>query len=125
MANTQAATMRATLAAAQTRAELGALYAAWIGYDAAAEDPTSTDADIRATLADWIREACPDDAEPAPDALDCLAGALRQWLAGHGLPQMSADDLLADADMHGLTAEHREWLAAFVVCWDGAAALAD
>jgi hypothetical protein len=54
----------------------------------------------------------------ASHMIDGLTSELRAYCAAHGLPQRSADELAAD---HSVSADHREWMYAFVRRWDAAA----
>jgi len=61
----------------------------------------------------------------ADDRYEILTCEYEEWLNREGIPgaPMSADDLLAESyapDGYPLTAQQREWLAAFIQRWETA-----
>jgi len=57
------ATMWAQWQAATTRAQMGALYQQWVGYDITRDDPALTDEEVSTLLLEWMAEVLP----PAAD----------------------------------------------------------
>lgn len=70
--NDKTASMRARLDAAQTLADLDALYVEWVGYSIAQDDAAASTEGVRDTLADYIDEiemaAAPDPVKDESDA---------------------------------------------------------
>lgn len=50
--------MATALSGAKTIGDLDALYVEWIGYSAVEDDAEATEASLRETLGDYIREVC-------------------------------------------------------------------
>lgn len=68
---------------AETREEIGALYAQMVGYDCSKEDPDASLEDLRSLAMDYISETCVDAGidcgDVLPDAVDDDTRSYGPW----------------------------------------------